>query len=723
MPEDSSVLPYVDPFVGLEGPGNCLCGPYLPYSLVRLGPDQAFPHPTNGYYGQRPIARFSHTHAAGAGGIARYGNIGVMPFSGEPRYLLEPERQEEEKAGPGFYSVKLADSGIRVELTSTARSGLHRYGFPKGSQANVLLDLGWVLQADYESPDEFPGRSTGGWLEWVSDREICGRGDYKGGWGHSFPYSVYFFARFDKPARTRWVADGAAPRYKATFADGPSCRAVAGFGEAQELELRVGISYASLAKARESLDREAGGKGFAEVKAAAESAWESALSRIKVRGGTEDQKKVFYSLFSKLLCMPSDLGVDDEFSLWKSGTRHFTDFFCLWDSVRNANSLLSLFDPEQEAAYLNCLLDIGRHTGWMPDAWIQGHSAMIQGGSSADILFCEAHLKGIQGINYAGALEFMRKNGEVAPPDPWFAGRHLKDYNQLGYLSTNVKKNCVSRHQEYAYQDWCIATLAERLGQKELAAKFLEGSRKLWNLWRGDIGFFAPRNPDGSWVEPFDPAQCIPDNWNDPYFYEGTSWQWSFSAHHDFAGLVERKGGPQAFIRHLDAFFDGGHHYSKETMLHVPYLYTYAGRPDLSSARARECLGRHFRPTRKGLSDNEDMGCQSAFAMAVSLGLYPIMGQDLWLLSAPVFERSEIKLGKSGKVLVVEAPGAAPGKDYISSASLDGRPLVRAWLRHAEIGGGAVLKLELSDKPGAWGRDLPPPSPLGSVDPSPGSLP
>jgi predicted alpha-1,2-mannosidase len=588
---------------------------------------------------------------------------------------------------------------------------VHRYRFPKGAQAHVLVDLSWVLQAAYESADEHPGRSTGGELEWVSDREVCGRGDYKGGWGHSFPYSVYFFARFDKPAKDRWVADAFAVKPGAMAADGPGCRAVGSFGEVSELVLKVGISYSSLAQARASLDTEAGDASFEDLKARSEAVWGSSLSRIKVEGGTQAQKTLFYSLFARLLCMPTDLGVDDEFHLWRSGVRHFTDFFCLWDSVRNANSLLSLFDPEQEAAYLNCLLDIGKHTGWIPDAWISGHSAMIQGGSSADILFCEAHLKGIPGIDYAGALEFMRKNGEVAPPDPWFAGRHLKDYNELGYLSTQVKKNSVSRHLEYAYQDWCIGTLAQRLGAKDTAAKFKEGSKKLWNLWREDIGFFAPKDADGSWTKPFDPSVCLPDSWNDPYFYEGTSWQWSFSAHHDFAGLIQRKGGPEGFVRHLDEFFAKGYYLSKETMLHVPYLYTYAGRPDLSSARARAELDRHFKVSRDGLSDNEDMGCQSAFAMAVSLGLYPIMGQDLWLLSAPVFERSEIQLGKSGKTLVIEAPGAAPGKVYVASASLNGKPLDRAWLKHAEIGAGAVLKLELSDKAGDWGKNLPPPSP------------
>lgn len=137
----------------------------------------------------------------------------------------------------------------------------------------------------------------------------------------------------------------------------------------------------------------------------------------------------------------------------------------------------------------------------------------------------------------------MRKNNEVPSPDTWLYGRHLKDYHTLGYLSTDVKKNCVSRHMEYAYQDWCIGRLAEELGQEETAEEYYDSSKKLWNLWREDLRSFAPRRPDGEWVSSFDPESCLPDSWNDPYFYEGTSLQWSFSTHHDFHGLVERHGG------------------------------------------------------------------------------------------------------------------------------------------------------------------------------------
>lgn len=704
---------YVDPFIGVDGSGNCLCGPYLPLSLVRLGPDTLIPHPTNGYITGDPIIRFSHTHVSGTGGGGRYGNIGVTPIIGAPRLDVgEGYERVEEAAEPGYYTVTLAPSDIRVELTLTPRVGVHKYTFPGNVEANILIDVGAVIQG---SPEWLPtaelAYSIGGYVEWISEAEVVGRADLQGGWGHGFPYSVYFYAHFDQRPLRRATANHSG-RVKETFATGPDCKVVASFGYAREVTLQVGISYASVAKARASVEREVGAKDFATIRAEAAATWERALARIRVEGGTQEQKTLFYSLFARLICMPSDLGIDDEQPAWQSGVRQFTDFYCLWDSVRNANSLIGLFDPELEVAFLNCLLDVAEHIGWLPDAWIAGHSAQIQGGSSADILFCEAVLKGFTGINYEKALLQMRKNNEVESPDPLLYGRYLSDYRDLGYVSTNVKKSSVSRTLEYAYQDWCISALARRLGQEELAARYLAGSRKVWNLWRDDLKLFAPRNPDGSWVESFDPTYCTPSSWNDPYFYEGTSWQWSFNVQHDFAGLIERSGGNEGFIAHLDEFFARGYYHSKETMLHVPYLYIYAGRPDKSAERVQECMQRYFKVERDGLSDNEDMGCQSAFYMCAAMGLYPIMGQDLYLLSPPVFTRTEVTLGASGRTLVIEAPDAGPTGLYIVGASLNGQRLERAWIRHGEIAQGATLRLELAAKPGDWGTKHLPPSPL-----------
>jgi predicted alpha-1,2-mannosidase len=709
-------IDYVDPFIGVDGENNCLCGPYLPNSLVRLGPDTLPPQLSHGYDSTRPIVRFSHTHVSGTGGGGRYGNVGFTPFTGPLRLAVEPYDKAGEAAGAGYYSVTLLPAGIRAELTSTPRTGCHRYTYPQGAEASLLIDAGAVIQVSGDNPGNSTGVCTGGYLEILSPCEAAGRADLRGGWGHEYPYSVYFYVRFDQPIEAYILADAGGVRQRSSV-DGPHCKAALSFGQAGTVIARTGISYVSCGKARASVEREAE-SGFDDIRQKAGQVWEEKLGCVEVEGGSPGHTTLFYTLLTRLFCMPSDLGVDDENFAWESGVRHYTDLYALWDSVRNANSLITLLDPELEKNILNCLLDIADHTGWLPDAWIMGHSAMIQGGSSADILFCEAKLKGLEGIDYSQALKQMRKNNEVKPPDTWLYGRHLDDYLSLGYLSTAVKKNCVSRHMEYAYQDWCIGRLAEALNQQEVSEGYYTSSEKLWNLWRDDLKCFAPRRPGGDWMEPFDPAVCLPDSWNDPYFYEGTSRQWSFSAHHDFSGLVERHGGSEGFVRHLDRFFDEGHYNSKETMLHIPYLYIYAGRPDKSADRVRECLAKYFRPERDGLGDNEDMGCQSAFFICSSMGLYPLMGQDIYFLVPPVFTRTTLMLG-SGETrvpLVIEVQGSIlpdqAGRRYIVSASLNGSSLERAWVTHAEIAEGGRLTLVLDSAAGDWGTRHVPPSPL-----------
>lgn len=706
---------HVDPFIGVDGENNCLCGPYLPNSIVRLGPDTLTPHLSHGYDSSKPIIRFSHTHVSGTGGGGRYGNVGFTPYVGAERFQVEPYLKENEEAEAGYYSVKLMPASIRVELTSTARTGIHRYGFKPEEEANLLIDAGAVIQVGGDEPGKTTGVAIGGYLEVLSDREIVGRSDLRGGWGHEFPYSVYFYIRFDQPIRSVRLTDAGGIRLGSSV-DGPNCRASVGFGRCGTVVAKTGISYISVGKARASVDREASA-GFDDIRRAAADIWEKKLSRVSVEGGSEEHTRLLYTLMTRLFCMPSDLGIDDENFAFESGVRHFTDLYALWDSVRNANSLITLLDPQLEVDILNCLLDIAEQIGWLPDAWIMGHSAMIQGGSSADILLCEAALKKLEGIDYAKALKQMRKNNEVESPNTWLYGRHLKDYHNLGYLSTNVKKNCVSRHMEYAYQDWCIGRLAEELEQNETAETYYRSSEKLWNLWRDDLQSFAPRRPDGEWVASFDPASCLPDSWNDPYFYEGTSLQWSFSAHHDFQGLIERHGGNEAFVEHLDRFFEEGHYYSKETMLHIPYLYIYAGRPDKAADRVRECLNRYFRAERDGLGDNEDMGCQSAFFICSAIGLYPVMGQDIYWLVPPSFDKIALQIGTTANPvsLTIETVGEPIGSEakgrYIQSASINGKELNRAWIRHEEIAGGGVLLLRIGSEAGEWGIELPP-SPL-----------
>jgi len=701
------LIPWVNKFFAVDNGGSCLPGPYRPFAIARPGPDCPPPNAQTGYRTGAPIIRFSHTHVSGTGGQGRYGNIGITPFIGELTTSIAPYTAEEEEAGVGFYKVRLSPQNIIAELTSTHKATLHRYQFPAGEKAGLFIDAGACI-SDQGEPGQGQAVSVGGFVEIISDYEVVGRGDCKGGWGHDFPYSVYFYAKFNLPAQERIVANPGEIQ-KGMLASGPNSQARLLFGIAARLEISVGVSYVSIANAREAVEREVADKSFEQVVTESNAEWEKELSRIKVSGGTDERRQLFYSFFARLLCMPSDLGIDDENPCWKSGIRHFTDYYCLWDSVRNANSFFGLFNPRLEVDMLNCLLDVASHTGWIPDAWIAGHSAFMQGGSSADVLFAESGLKGLVGINYEKALLQSRKNNEVESPNPVLCGRYLNHYRDLGYVSTD-SPHCVSRHIEYSYQDYCIAKLANHLGQKEVAHTYLESSRKIWNLWRDDLKCFAPKTPEGGWVDPFDPLKPTrPDYWSDPYYYEGIAHEYSLCALHAIYGIIERHGGPPKFVQHLDRFFASYMYGWKEIILHTPYLYHYAGRPDKSADRIRERMS-IYRPTRSGLPENEDMGSHSAFYMCSAMGFYPIMGQDFYLLSTPCFEQSVTALGESGKTLTINAPMAGTEKGlYITGARLNGKEIRRAFVKHAEIASGAVIDLTLAEKPDIFGTtELPP---------------
>ena len=277
---------HVDPFIGTDGPGSCLPGPYLPLGLVRLSPDTAPPQPTNGYSFRSPIARFSHTHVSGTGGMSRYGNIGVTPFIGHPRLAVEPFPAHEEEAACGYYGVTAGNSGIRCELTATARVGVHRYRFPSGSTAQLLIDLGAVIQCEFSGfkwdPNGWPARSTGGFVEFVSDRAVVGRADLQGGWGHDHPYSVYFYAETDRPFRTKRIGQhGSTPCtislwWFTVMKDGQYGRSVIGCDRASAAQSNLpvaGISYSECQTFLKSLNSKVPGLNAAMP---TEAQWEYA---------------------------------------------------------------------------------------------------------------------------------------------------------------------------------------------------------------------------------------------------------------------------------------------------------------------------------------------------------------------------------------------------------------------------------------------------------------
>lgn len=730
LEEKQRVSAMVHPSMGTVGGGNCLIGPYCPLGIVRLGPDAPFPQAVNnGYYPGQAIEGFSHTHVSGTGGAARYGNIRITPFTGKPEqrrmppFLIPPVKRGVdrfpcgEQAEAGYYRVVLNPWQIECELTATHQTGVHRYTFPERDENYVLFDAGACICSGSDLPGhsatpalwDSNAASVGGWMQQLSNREIIGRSDFRGGWGHDGGYSIYYYCWSEEEFSDVQAASesGILPIIEGSEVQGKGLRCVLGYRGNRVVNLRVGISFVSVANAREAVERESKSSSFEELRKACVQKWENILSRFQLSGGTQEQREIFYTSLYHLYCMPSDLGVDHENPYWRSGVRQFTEYYCLWDSIRNANSFFHLFDPELSRDMMNPLLNIAEHTSWPPDAYIANRHAYMQSACACDILFTEAMKKGIQGVDYRKALRYVCKNAETASPDVLVKGRYIEDYHSLGYLSTNVPKGSVSRHLEYTYHDWCIARLAESLGETEIAEKFDGYAARVWNLWNEKEKLFFPRNADGSWLEGYDPWKKEEEAWNSLSCYEGTTAVWSFNVFQDFYGLIERMGGKEEFCKVLDRIFQERFFQIKETRMHIPHLYTYAGHPERAAERVLENLG-SYSIAENGLPDNEDMGCQSGYFLWQSVGLYPIYGQTHYMLTPPLFDRFEAQL-ENGEVLTITAERKGSGK-YIESCWLGDQKLDRAWIYHQELMDSRRLHFVLADQPGDFGKQTPPPS-------------
>lgn len=701
----------VDPFIGTDWGGGAFVGAALPFGMVKLGPDMADfdGAPTKfGYRSAGVVLGFSHTHLSGAAG--KYGNIRVMPASGplDMTDLASPRRDEIDV--PGYYAATLTRPDVRAELTADRRAGVHRYTFRSASPAHLTVRIDQMLSKSQDPEDQ---RFLGGEVDLTSAHEIDGLGRYAGGWNKGGEYRVYFALVTDRDAEQvrSWTGGTPTARKHVVISGDHPLGATLDFGAAagQVVTAHVGISFVSIAQARRNA---LAASGFDATRAAATQAWRKALSPIVVDGGTPAQRREFYTALYHAMLMPAER--TGENPNWQSGEPYYDDYYTLWDTFRSQWPLLTLIAPDRSRDMLHSLIDIYRHDGWLPDGRSGNVNGRTQGGSNADVVIADAFVKGLRGIDYQTALKAVLKDANVSPDDPQKEGRGgLPNYLTEGYISTKYER-AGSRTVEYAYDDFAIAELACGLGRSDLAQAYAKRAENWANLWDpsltqdGVAGFLRPRNPDGTWAAPYALKR---GTWPD-FMYEADVATYSLYAPQDVARLIKLSGGRAAFIKRLDALFDHGHFdMGNEPGFLIPMLYHWAGRPDLSVDRLIAYRERDFTDTRGGIPGNDDAGAMSSWLVFQMLGFFPVAGQDVYLIGSPVFARSVIDLG-GGKRLTIIADGLAGDATarYVRSAELNGKPLDRAWFRHAEIAGGGTLTLHMSSVPSAWGTTDPPPS-------------
>lgn len=713
------VSKYVDPFIGVDGGGNIFPGPSAPFGMVKLGPDCGKKNWNAGWDRDGNIHGFSHTHLSGTGGGCKYGNILMLPLTGEidPEDYASP--REAEGASLGEYHVTLSRYGTRARLTALERSGFHEYTFPRSDSARILIDLGSFLRS--AETQEFVGAE----VRILSPTTVEGYSRVRGGWNIGQAYTVYFYAEFDKPASETgtWKEGKLYPGEPVQYDTGEKCGAYFGYktAEGEVIRVRVGISYLSTGRARANL-AEMDCWDFDRVRSKLVARWTDVLSSVKLQGGETD-KTIFYTALYHAFLQPVDKRGENP--KWVSDEPYYDDYFAIWDTFRATHPLFTLLRPSVQRDMIRSLIDIYRFDGYMPDARSGHDNGRVQGGTNCDILIADALVKGIGGIDYRTALEAMIKNADVPPgDDERKEGRGgLRDYNTIGYVSTDFER-AGSRTFEYANCDFATATIAARLGHPETAEKYLKRSANWRNLWNDTVrsmgfeGFIWPRRPDGAWVS--NPRQTVftGGTWPD-FLYETFPWEMSFYVPHDMASLITCCGGPETFTKRLDTYFTyerwdqrwyiGLFQISNEPGFLVPVLYNYVNRPDKTAEITRKALGTKYNTSRSGLPGNDDSGSMSAWYIFHAMGFYPNAGQDVYLISSPIFEKVEITL-ENGRKFTVTAAHASPRNIYVQSAKLNGKPLDRCWFRHIDIANGGTLEFVMGPEPSGWARNgtLPP---------------
>lgn len=715
-------LRLADPTVGTQpGKGTQYPGAALPFSLVKLSPDTLHPS-TAGYDPAEPIVGFSHTHIAGTSATAFAGQVLVRPQTGALDVALPASPKEEESASPGYYAVTLARDHVRAELTLAERCGFHRYRFPaEDGPRRVLIDASATL--NNSKKPEPSSICTGSEARFVSPREVEGSGGFVGGYTR-FDYRIYFVARFDETPVSSGGWQGGDPLPGTTTVSGGKGGRAGLYAEfAQDTRtvgLRVGISYTSVANARRNLEAH-DRLTFDEARARAQDLWRAHFDRVQVTGGTDAQRRQFYTAMYHSVLTPTDATGDQ--GPWPTDEPACWDQYCLWDTFRCAYPLNTLLYPRRQRDLVRSLLDVYRQTGWLRDGWAyQKVGYSLQGGTNADVVIADAVVKNLGGFDLALAYEAVKKNATVPAAGKLYvtAGRRAP-YFDLGYVPArfpfdekgapekNEYASAVSSTLEYAYDDFAVAAVAEAAGQGEDAERFRRRSLTAFALFDPGTKFFWGKTAAGEWLPGF-----APDHRSlGPYstYYEGTPWHYRFSVPHDIQGLIDRLGGDEAFVAVLDEYFDGGHdtHDNEPTFL-TPWLYDYAGRPDKTVDRVRATLARDYHPAPRGYPGDEDNGAMSSWYIFGSMGFYPNAGQDVYLLASPIFEKVVLQLGDSGKTLTIIARGLTDANRYVQSATLNGRPWDQAWFRHGDIIDGAELVLTMGAEPSAWGAHHPPPS-------------
>ena len=664
LAQDKEPVDYVNPYIGTdksshrtvwESHGETFPGVLEPYGMVQITPDSYI-------YSNTKIHSFSFLNHSS--GWSSRGTFHVMAYIPEPdssRSGASPGSSfshSREKTTPYYYSVMLDDYQIRASFAATARAGYCRFVFPASKLSHILLsDLAELKE--------------------VSAGRVAGK-----------THGYYFIARFSKPFGS-WKTDSIPLTLRLDYST----------AEGETVDLKIGFSASSYEGAEKNLSREMPGWDFEELCNKGRKIWNEQLGQIYVKGGTEEQREIFYTALYHCMFMPGIVSDQGE-----KRTR-YTGMFP-WDTYRSEHPLITLLDPVREGDMIASELSRYDQTGWLPTGNMLGNHNVE--------LILDGYTKGVRGFDIDKARQAIRKSLLVPP----YARRDMASYRQYGYVPANITNN-VSQTLEFAYNDWAGARFLEWTtggrGKKATGDQQLSGAtgdRLLPDSISEDIREL--RKGAGNYENLYDPsisfmrAKTDSGVWGKGGYCEGTEWTYTWYVPHDVRGLINLMGGRQKFVERLTECFEDGHYvHDNEPPLHYAYLFDYTGEPWRTQQWARKIVEDSYSADPGGLPGNDDLGALSSWYVFSAMGFYPVTpGLPLYEIGSPLFDEVKIRLS-NGKDFIIRAHKVSGANKYIQSASLNGRPYNLPSLKHDRILAGDTLDFEMGASPNKrWASDL-----------------
>lgn len=703
---------YVNPFIGTDFTGNTYPGAQAPFGMVQLSSDNGLPgwDRISGYfYPDSTIAGFSHTHLSGTGAGDLY-DISFMPVTlpykeaDAPLGIHSLFSHDEETASAGYYQVRLKDYDINVELTATERCGIQRYTFPEADAA-IFLNLRKAMNWDFTNDTR---------IEVVDSVTIQGY-RFSDGWARD--QHIYFRTRFSKPFASVQLDTAAVIKDGKRIGSSAIARFDFHTSAGEQILVTTAISGVSMEGAARNLAAEAPADDFDKYLAVTRKNWNEQLSKVEIKSNDIDEKVKFYTALYHSMLAPtiySDMdgayyGPDKQVHQADGWTNYST--FSLWDTYRAAHPLYTYIEPQRVNDMVKSFLAFSEQNGRLPVWNFYGSETDMMIGYHAVPVIVDAYLKGIGDFDPKKALAACVATANI---DEY---RGIGLYKKYGYVPYDVTDHynsenwSLSKTLEYAYDDYCIARMAEKLGERQIADEFDKRSLNYKNVYNSQTTFMQPRNNKGSFIENFSPDDYT------PHICESNGWQYFWSVQQDVDGLISLVGGKERFAQKLDSMFTynpsadedlpifstgmiGQYAHGNEPSHHVIYLFNTIGQPWKTQKYAAEVMHELYKNTPAGLCGNEDCGQMSAWYVFSAMGFYPVDPiSGKYEIGTPMYPEMKMHLA-NGKTFTILAPAVSKENIYIQSVKLDGKPYDKSYITHEQIMNGSIFEFEMGNKPG-----------------------